>query len=146
LGCQLPEEIPGDLLRNPLVWVPRGSILRSLQRPFESPNAILRWGPRSFIILVGARDEIVSIGWLEPCMDEDAEPGTACRRGPLAPRWVSFSDPLVSTQLHTEQVRELPGTVFSQPGGEVFARTGPAAPSKQQYPQCQWRLPVRIDL
>ncbi len=66
-----------------------------------------------------------------------------------APRWVSFSDPVVSTPSCSEQSSEHFGTVFLPPCGGVFARPRPAAPSRPpqlKYPQCKRKPPVRIDL
>jgi hypothetical protein len=138
-----------------------------LQQPYDSPYAVLRCGPHSFTIRVGARDEIVSVSSLEPFANAEVTPGsprhrsqppsagmmakpaTACCSSPPAPRRVLFSDPLVSTPSCQEQLRGHPGTVFSQPCRGVFARPGPAAPSQtpqQRYTQRQRRPPVRINL
>jgi hypothetical protein len=52
-----------------------------------------------------------------------------CPDGPAAAKRVSFSDPLVSIPSPSAPPQDGPGTNF-QPSEEVFARPGPAAPSR----------------
>jgi hypothetical protein len=75
-GRQLSEELPGDLLCTPLIWVHCSGIILPLQWPYDGPYAILRHGPRSVTIRVRARDNIVSISPTKPCTDADAETGS----------------------------------------------------------------------
>ena len=111
-----------------------------LQRPYDSPYAVVTRGLRAFTIRVGARDEIISVARLKPCTDAVAEPGLLRRRGQLpkaavvgqipaanrgdqpAPRRDTFSDPLVSTPSQRPQAppRASQGTGFVLPRGEVF--------------------------
>jgi hypothetical protein len=53
-SAQLPDELPGDLLSAPLVWVRRGGIIPPLQPLYDSPYTVLRRGLRSFTIRVGS--------------------------------------------------------------------------------------------
>jgi hypothetical protein len=153
-SAQLPDELPGDLLSAPLLWVCRGGIIPPLQPLYDGPYAVLRRGPRSF----GSRDEVVAVSRLKACTAVDALTGSPrCRGRPLgsrsgglaATKQVSFSDPLVSSPSSPMALpRDGPGTVFL-PGEEVFARPGPAAPSQvpqTRYPSRQRALPKRIDL
>jgi hypothetical protein len=71
-GHQLLEELPGDLLCTPLVWVHRGSVILPLEGPYDTPYT----GLRSFTILVGTRDKMVSVTWLKPRTDADAATGS----------------------------------------------------------------------
>jgi hypothetical protein len=156
-SAQLPDELPGDLLSAPLIWVCQGGVIPPLQPLYDGPYAILRRGLRSFTIRVGARDKVIAVSRLKACTAEDATPGSPCRRGrppgshqggPAATKRVSFSDPLVSTPSFPAPPRDGPGTVFL-PGEEVFAHPGPAAPSQvpqTRYPSCQWAPPKRLDL
>ncbi len=47
-GRQLPEELPNDLLRAPLIWVRCGGVVLPLQWPYDAPLAVLRRSPHSF--------------------------------------------------------------------------------------------------
>jgi hypothetical protein len=143
-SAQLPDELPGDLLSAPLVWVLWGSVIPPLQPLYDSPYIVLRRGPCSFTIRVGSRDEVIAISRLKACTAADATPGSSRHRGrppglhpggPAATKRVSFSDPLVSPPSPSAPPRDGPGTVFL-PGEEVFARPGPAAPS--QVPQTRY--------
>jgi hypothetical protein len=145
-SAQLPDELPGDLLSAPLIWVRRGGIY-----------TVLRRGPRSFTIRVGSRNEVIAINHLKACTAADATSGSPRHRGrlpgshpggPAATKRVSFSDPLVSTPSSLAPPRDGPGTVFL-PGEEVFARPGPATPSQvpqTRYPSRQRAPPKRLDL
>jgi hypothetical protein len=144
-SAQLPDELPGDLLSAPLIWVHRGGVIPPLQPLYDGPYAVLRRGLRSFTIQVGPRDEVIAVSRLKACTSADATPGSPHRRGrppgphpggPTATKRVSFSDLLVSTSSCSAPPRDGPGTVFL-PGEEVFARPGPAAPS--QVPQTRYR-------
>jgi hypothetical protein len=138
-SAQLPDELPGDLLSAPLVWVRRGGIIPPLQPLYDGPYVVLRRGPRSFTIRVGSRDMVVAVSRLKACTAADTTPGSPRRRGRppgsrsgslAATKQVSFSDPLVSSPSSPmAPPRDGPGTVFL-PGEEVFARPGPAAPSQ----------------
>jgi hypothetical protein len=166
-GYQLPEELPGDLLHAPLIWVHCGGIIPSLQRFYDSPYSVLHRSPSSFTIQVGARDKIVSVNWLKPYTDTDAEPTVCDTTGncPAPEQWPSqppsttavhlrpveplFSDSLVSTPSHQDQPSKHPGTVFSQPCRGLLhapSRGATSQPPQQRYPQRQQRLPVRINL
>jgi hypothetical protein len=127
-------------------------------RPGSTPSAALLRGPRSFTIRVRSRDEVVAVSHLKACMAANATPGSprhggrppGSRPGILAAtKWVSFSDPLVSSPSSSPALAHSgPGTIFL-PGEEVFARLGPAAPSQPpqtQYPSRQWAPPQRLDL
>ena len=112
---KLPDELPDDLVAARLVWVCRNAARAPLQRPYDSPFAVVARGPRAFTIRVGTRDEIIGVARLKPCTDVAAEPGSLRRHGRLlkaaapgqipaadlcdqaAPRRVTFSDPLVSS-------------------------------------------------
>jgi hypothetical protein len=50
-----------------------------------------------------------------------AMPAAACPGDPAASKWVSFSDPLVSSPLQQKQQRICPRTIFLLPRREVFA-------------------------
>jgi hypothetical protein len=137
-SAQLPDELPGDLLSAPLVWVRRGGVIQPLQPLYDGPYTVLRRGPRSFTVRVKTRGEVIAVSRLKACTAADATPGSPRRRGrppgshpggPAATKRVSFSDPLVSTPSFPAPPRDGPGTVFL-PGEEVFARSGPAAPSQ----------------
>jgi hypothetical protein len=154
-STELPSELPAELLSGPLVWVRRGGLVPPLQL-YDGPYAVLRRGPRSFTIRVGSRDEVVVVSHLKA--SADATPGSLrhCGRPPgsrpsglAATKWVSFSDPLVSSPSSSSAPPcDGPGTVFL-PGEEVFARPGPATPSQPpqtQYPSCQRTPPKRLDL
>jgi hypothetical protein len=119
----------------------RGSTLQLL---YDGPYAVLCRGPRSFTIRVRSWDEMVAVSRLKACMAADATPGSPRRPGrPLgsrpgglaATKWVSFSDPLVSSPSSSVPPQDRPGTVFL-PGEEVFACLGQAAPS--QPPQTRY--------
>ncbi len=105
-SAKLSDELPGDLLSAPLVWVCRGGVIPSLQPLYDGPYAVLRWGPRSFTIRVGSRDEVIAVSHLKARTAADAMPGSPRRRGrppglhpggPAATKRVSFLDPLVSS-------------------------------------------------
>ncbi len=156
-SAQLPDELPGDLLSTPLVWVCRGGVILPLQPLYDGPYIVLCRGLRSFTIRVGARDKVITVSRLKACTAADAMPGSPRRRGrPLgshpggsaATKGVSFSDLLVSTPSFPAPPRDGPGTVFL-PGEEVFAHPGPAAPSQvpqTRYPFRQRAPPKRLDL
>ncbi len=136
-SAQLPDKLPGDLLTAPLIWVRRGGVIPPLQPLYDGPYAVLHRGPRSFTIRVGSWDEVIAVSRLKACTARDATPGSPRGRGrppgshpggPAATKWVSFSDPLVSSPFPSAPPRDGPGTVFL-PSEEVFARPGPAAPS-----------------
>ncbi len=155
-SAQLPDELPGDLLSAPLVWVRRGGVIPPLQPLYDGLYTVLRRRPRSFTIRVGSRDEVIAVSRLKACT-ADATPGSPrCRGrppgshpgGPAATKRISFSDPLVSPSSPPAPPRDSPGTVFL-PGEEVFARPGPVAPSpvpQTRYPSCQGAPPKRLDL
>ncbi len=46
-SAQLPDELPGDLLTAPLVWVRRGGIIPPLQPLYDGPYTVLRRRPPS---------------------------------------------------------------------------------------------------
>ncbi len=153
-STQLPDELPGDHLSAPLIWVHRGGVIPPLQPLYDGPYAVLRRGPRSFTIRVGSRDEVIAVSRLKACTATDATPGGRGRLpgshpgGPAATKRVSFSDPLVSSPSSPAPPRDGPGTDFL-PGEEVFARLGPAAPSQlpqTRYPSRQRAPPKRLDL
>jgi hypothetical protein len=151
-------ELPSELLFAPLFWVHRGGLVPQLQPLYDGPYAVLRRGPPSFTIRVGWRDEVVAVSRLKACIAADATAGSPRRRsrasgshsGCLATtKRVSFSDPLVSSPSSSQAPpRDGLRTVFL-PGEEVFARSGPAAPSQvpqMRYPSHQ-RAPLqRLDL
>ncbi len=143
-SAQLPDELPGDLLSAPFVWVRRGGIIPPLQPLYDGPYTVLRCGPRSFTIRDGSRDEVIVVSRLNACTAADAMPGSPrrCGRppgsypgGPAATKRVSFSDPLISSPSSPAPPRDSPGTVCL-PGEEVFECSGPAAPS--QVPQMRY--------
>jgi hypothetical protein len=157
-STDLPSKLPAELLSAPLVWVHRGSLVPPLQLLYNSPYAVLCRGPCFFTIRVGSQDEAVTVSHLKACTAMDATPGSLrchCRllgsrpRGLAATKWVSFSDPLISSPSSSSTPpRNGPGTGFL-PSKEVFARPGPAAPSQHsqtRYPSQQWALPKRLDL
>jgi hypothetical protein len=80
-SAQLPDELPGDLLSAPLVWVRRGGIIPPLQPLYNGPYTVLRRGPRSFTILVRSQDEVITVSRLKACTAADAMPGSPRRRG-----------------------------------------------------------------
>jgi hypothetical protein len=49
-SAQLLDELPGDLLSAPLVWVRLGGVIPPLQPLYDGPYTVLRSGPRSFTI------------------------------------------------------------------------------------------------
>jgi hypothetical protein len=156
-STQLPDELPGDLLSVPLVWVRWGGVIPPLQPLYDGPYTVLRRGLRSFTIRVGSRDEVIAVSRLKARTAADATPGSPRHRGrplgshpggPAATKRVLFSDPLVSTPSFPAPPRDSPGTVFL-PGEEVFARPRPAAPSQvpqTRYPSRQRAPPKRLDL
>jgi hypothetical protein len=156
-SAQLSDELPGDLLTTPLVWVCRGGVIPPLQPLYDGPYAVLRRWPRSFTIRVRSRDEVIAVSHLKACTAADAMPGSLRHRGrppgshpggPAATKRVSFSDPLVSSPSPPAPPRDGPGTVFL-PGEEVFASPGPAAPSQvpqTRYPSHQGTPPQRLYL
>jgi hypothetical protein len=156
-SAQLPDELPGDLLSAPLVWVHRGGVIPPLQRLYDGPYTVLRCGSRSFTIRVGSQDKVIAVSRLKACTAADVMPGSPRRRGrppgshpggPAATKRVLFSDPLVSLPSPPAPPRDGPGKVFL-PGKEVFARPGPAAPSQvpqTRYPSHQRAPPKRLDL
>jgi hypothetical protein len=156
-SAQLPDELPGDLLSAPLIWIRQGGVIPPLQPPYDGPYTVLRRGPRSFTIRVGFRDKVIAVDRLKACKAADAMPWQLRRRGrplgshpgsPAATKRVSFSDPLVSPPSPPVPPRDGPGTVFL-PGEEVFACPGPVAPSQvpqTRYPSRQWAPPKRLDL
>ncbi len=124
---------------------------------------------RFFTNRVGNREEIVSTSCLQPSSDDVAEPGVPrhrgrppnasevakpaahCHSGPPATKRVSFLDPLVSTpsQRPQERLSTSPWTVFIPPCRGIFARPGMTStsqPPQNQYPQCQWSQPARLDV
>ncbi len=66
-SAQLPDELPGDLLSAPLVWVCRGGVILPLQPLYDGPYAVLRCGPHSFTIRVGSPDKVISVSRLKAC-------------------------------------------------------------------------------
>ncbi len=156
-STDLPSELPAELLSAPLVGVRWGGLIPPLQPLYDGPYAVLHCGPRSFTIRVGSRDEVVTVSRLKACTAADATPGSPCCRGtppgphpgsPAATKWVSFSDPLVSSPSFPTPPRDGPRTVFL-PGEKVFACPEPAAPSQvpqTRYPSRQRALPQRLDL
>jgi hypothetical protein len=157
-STELPSELPAELLSAPLVWVRRGGLVPPLQLLYDSPYAVLHHGPRSFTIRVGSRDKVVAISHLKACTAADATPGSPRRRGRppgsrsgslAATKRVLFSDPLVSSPSSSlVPPRDGPGTIFL-PSEEVFARSGPAAPSQvpqTRYPSRQRAPPQRLNL
>jgi hypothetical protein len=153
----LLDELPGDLLSAPLVWVRQGSVIPPLQPLYDGPYTVLCRGPRSFTIRVGSRDEVITVSRLKACTAADAMPGSLrrCARlpgshpgGPAATKQVLFSDLLVSLPSPLAPPRDGPRTVFL-PSEEVFARPGPAAPlqvPQTRYLSRQRALPKRLDL
>ncbi len=151
-SAQLPDELPGNLLSASLIWVRRGGVIPPLQPLYDGPYAVLHRGPHSLTIRVRSRDEVITVSRLKACMAADATPGSPRHRGrllgshpggPAPTKRVSFSDPLVSSPSPLAPPRDGPRTVFL-PGEEVFARLGPAAPSKvpqMLYPSHQWAPP-----
>jgi hypothetical protein len=156
-SAQLPDELPGDLLSAPLVWVHRGGVIPALQPLYDGLYTVMRRGPGSFTIRVWSQDEVIAVSRLKACTTADATPSSPRRRGrppgshlgsSVATKRVSFSDPLVSPPSPPVPPRDGPGTVFL-PGEEVFARPGPAAPSQvpqTQYLSRQQAPPKRLDL
>ncbi len=156
-STRLPDDLPGDLLSAPLLWVCRGSVSPPLKPLYDGPYTVLRRGPRSFTIRVESRDEVIAVSRLKACTAADATPGSPRRRGrppgshpggPAATKRVSFSDPLVSPPSPPAPPRDSPGTVFL-PSEEAFAHLGPAAPSQAPqtwYPSRQRAPPKRLDL
>jgi hypothetical protein len=130
-----------ELLSAPLVWVRRGGLVPPLQPLYDGPSAVLCRGPCSFTIRVGSQEEVVAVSCLKACTAVDATSGIPCCRGRLpgsrpgslaATKWVSFSDPLVSSPFPSlTPPPDGPGTIFL-PGEE-----GSAAPS--QPPQTRYR-------
>jgi hypothetical protein len=105
-SIQLQDELPGDLLSAPLIWVCQGGVIPPFQPLYDGPYAVLRRGPCSFIIQVRSRGEVIAVSRLKACTATDATPGSPRRRGrppgshpggPAATKRVSFSDPLVSS-------------------------------------------------
>jgi hypothetical protein len=136
-STQLPSELPAELLSSPPHLVSCGGLVPPLQPLYDSPYAVLHRGPLSFTIRVRSWDKVITVSCLKACTAVDAEPGSPHHRdrpqgwrpGSLAAtKQVSFSDPLVSTPSSLALPQEGPKTVFL-PREEVFARTGPAAPS-----------------
>jgi hypothetical protein len=157
-STDLPSELPAELLSNPLIWVCWDGIIPPLQPLYDGPYTVLRRGPRSFIIRVGSRDEVVAVSHLKACTAADAKPGSPPHHGrfpgfhpgdPAATKLVSFSDPLVSSPSYSlAPPRNGPRTVFL-PGEEVFACPGLAAPSQppqMQYLSRQRAPPKSLDL
>jgi hypothetical protein len=99
--------------------------------PLRRPYAVLQHGPPSFTIRVGSRDEIVSVSCLKACTEADATPGSPRSRvrlpgkrpgGLAATKWVSFSDPLVSSPSAPQALpSNSPGTVFPLRTGFLHA-------------------------
>ncbi len=155
-SAQLPNELPGELLSAPLVWVHRGGVIPPLQPLYDGHYAVLHRGPCSFTILVESRDEVIAVSRLKACTAADATPGSprrwgrplgSHRGGPATTKQVLFSDMLVSSPSPAPP-RDEPGTVFL-PGEEVLARPGLAAPSQvpqMLYQSRQQAPPQRLDL
>jgi hypothetical protein len=81
-SAQLPDELIGNLLSAPLIWVRRGGVIPPLQPLYDGPYTVLRLGPRSFTIRVGSRDEVIAVSHLKACTaPADATPGSPRRRG-----------------------------------------------------------------
>ncbi len=79
-----------------------------LQRPYDSHYAILRHGHCFFTIRVRARDEIIFVSRLKPCMH--AKPNHAvCTNHPAPTRWPSW--PLPAAAVHPR----LGGSRFQTP-------------------------------
>jgi hypothetical protein len=101
-SIQLSDELPSDLLSAPLVWVHRGGVIPPLQLLYKGPYAVLRRGPRSFIIRVGSRDEVIAVSRLKACTPRTPRLAACVATadhpgGPAATKQVLFSDPLVSS-------------------------------------------------
>jgi hypothetical protein len=63
LSCQLPTELPADLLSACFVWVRHGgSIIHPL---YDGPYAILYQGPCAFTLQVRLPEEIIAMSCLE---------------------------------------------------------------------------------
>jgi hypothetical protein len=80
-SARLLDELPGDLLSAPLIWVRRGSVIPPLRLLYDGPYTVLRRGPRSFTIRVGSRDEVIAVSRLKACTAVDATPGSLRHRG-----------------------------------------------------------------
>ncbi len=98
-SAQLPDELPGNLLSAPLVWVRRGGVIPPLQPLYDGPYTLLRSGPRSFTIRVGSRDE--------------ASPSAASR--PARPR-----TPRLAARVAAADRRVRIQEVLPQPSGSRF--------------------------
>jgi hypothetical protein len=154
-STQLPAELPDELLRAPFIWLRCGDVIPPLHCPYKGPYAILRHGP-CLTIRVGSWDQIVSISHLKAYTEADATPSSPRRHGrppgkrpggPAATKWVSLSDPLVSSPSPSQALpSDGPGTVFPV-ADRFFACPGPAAPSqspKQRYLHRQRSPPQRL--
>jgi hypothetical protein len=103
-----------------------GSVGAASSHPFShSTTAPLRPAlrTRSFTIRVGSRDEVIAVSRLKACTAADTTPGSPRRCGrppgshpgdPAATKWVSFSDPLVSSPSLRRRHQTVP-ELFSYP-------------------------------
>jgi hypothetical protein len=105
-STDLPSKLPAELLSAPLIWVRRSGLAPPLQPHYDGPYAVLSCSIRSFTIKVGSWDKVVTVSCLKACTAADAKPGSPHRGGRppgsrpgglAATKWVSFSDPLVSS-------------------------------------------------
>ncbi len=112
--------------------------------PYHGPYAVLWCGPRSFTIMVGSWEEIVSVSRLKACRKVGTTPGSPrrhgqlpgkCPGGPAATKRVSFSDPLVSSPVFTAAV-PAPSAVTTL---EIGPLTSPPAGRRWSSGPALWR-------
>ncbi len=73
-SCQLPSELPADLLSACLVWVRHSGVVPPLHPLYDSPYAVLCWGPCTFTFQVGQQEEIIAVSCLKAYTAVDVMP------------------------------------------------------------------------
>ncbi len=80
-SAQLPDELPGDLLSAPLIWVRRGSVIPPLQPLYTALTPSCAAGPAPSPS--ESWDEVIAVIRLKACTAVDATPGSPRRHGRL---------------------------------------------------------------
>ena len=69
----LQDYIPKNLYNSPFVFV-RNENPTGLKPVYAGPYKVLKTGPKSFRIRIGAREDTVSVDRLKPAYTEDCQP------------------------------------------------------------------------
>jgi hypothetical protein len=77
----MPDELPAELLRAPVVLVHRDGHVLPLEPLYGGPYHVLACSRDWFRLQVGDRTDTISTSCLKPCLDLSAPPAEPRRRG-----------------------------------------------------------------